>query len=117
MVMAAVVAVVMAVALRGIMERHCTGMNSTLEQNQEWFPWGKGQDRSMHQESRNQRERQIGSISQWRSRTTRMHSARTQYHYLLGRCTFDLHWQHLNKLGKSDICWSCSNTHSCRQEV
>ena len=48
------VAAVLAVAVRGTMERHCTGMNSTQEQHQEWFPWGKAQDRSMHQESRNQ---------------------------------------------------------------
>jgi len=75
----AVVAVARAVVARGIMERRCTGMNSTQEQDQEWFPWGKAQDRSMHQESRNQRERQIGSISQSRSRTTRIHSAWTQY--------------------------------------
>jgi|EP00900_Chrysochromulina_parva_P004321 hypothetical protein len=48
-------AMAVAAAVRGIMERHCTGMNSTQGQHQEWFPWGKAQDRSMHQESMNQR--------------------------------------------------------------
>jgi hypothetical protein len=32
---------------RGMMQRHCPGMNSTQEQKS-WFPWGKAQDRQRY---------------------------------------------------------------------